>query len=181
MRYSLFLYPHVTAESRIIKSELIDTLAELDFLQRSESSQQLSGGPQLMDFITFLGCSPALESAEIRSVILLHQFDQINALGGEAIDAIRYPGCKHLLRNSADLISDYPALTLWICPECGQQGAVEDINWRKSAGFSTLFIEISPIFPKEAIPSDRLLSVLNETTQSSWHWFYSKSSVRLDT
>jgi hypothetical protein len=179
MRYSLFLYPEFNPQLLPVKSQLVGTLSEVKFCRKTASTEILCGGEQLMDFITFLGCSPALESAQATFAIAIHLYDRITGMGGEAIETIRFPGCKHPLPNTSELLSNYSERKRWSCPECGQQGAIEDINWRKSAGFSNLFIEISPIFPKEAIPSDRLLELLNNTTQSRWNWFYSNSSVLL--
>jgi len=181
MLYSLYLYPEFNAQTRPLKSQLLKTLSGVKFCRKTTSVNTLGGGEQLMDFITFLGCSPAVESAEVTSAIYIHQFNQITAMGGEAIEAIRFPGCKHPLRHSTELLSSYPESNRWSCPECGRQAAIEDINWRKSAGFSDLFIEISSIFPKEAIPSDHLLKLLKDTTQLRWHWFYSKTSKQLET
>jgi hypothetical protein len=48
---------------------------------------------------------------------------------------------------------------------------------RKTGGFSKLFIEITNIFPKEALPNDQLLMRLASLTLSEWSWFYSKSTI----
>jgi ssDNA-binding Zn-finger/Zn-ribbon topoisomerase 1 len=99
-----------------------------------------------------------------------------NALGGRSIDSIRYPDCKHRIDNPAELLETYPQLARWTCPECGNQGLFGQINWRKSAGFAHYFIEVSNIFPKEAVPSPGILQSLKTCTRQDWSWFYSKSS-----
>ncbi len=126
-----------------------------------------------MDYITFLGCSPALQRGEIDSVIRLHSHQQAFALGGESVVAIRYPDCQHPIENAADIIRHFDQN--WHCLQCDNQGSFGDINWRRSAAISCLFIEITRVFPKEAVPSDKLLDFLQQKTSSSWSWFYSQS------
>jgi hypothetical protein len=129
-----------------------------------------------MEYINFLGCSPSLSSGEIESSLYLHGFKFLTGLGGESIETLRYPVCKHPVDNPAHLLASISSKLDWTCPECGNQGKIEGINWRKSAGISCFFIEISHIFPKEAIPNDSLLQKLNQCTDSRWSWFYSRSS-----
>jgi hypothetical protein len=105
----------------------------------------------------------------------VHAFERVCGLGGESIQAIRFPGCKHPISDPATLLSDHAPDDHWQCPDCGQQGAMHSINWRKTAGFAKIFIEVTPVFPGEAIPSDKLLNLLHSFTGSSWNWFYSKS------
>lgn len=176
MSYSLFLFADSPVDSFVTKAGLIDYLSDMEFLVGNSSSRQLLlPGNQLMDFITFLGCSPSLKMGELESTIRLHLFAQETGLGGDSIVTIRYPLCKHTVQKPQQLIRDYPEKPDWVCNSCGNQGAIKDINWRRSAGFSTIFIEISSIFPKEAVPSDKLITALSSYTKSQWNWFYSKT------
>lgn len=128
-----------------------------------------------MDYITFLGCSPALKLGELEPSITIHRFRHSTGLGGDSVTTIRYPGCKHPVEDTAARLSPNPEYNHWTCPVCGQQGKNSEINWRKTAGFSNLFIEVTHIFPNEAIPSDKLLCQLKTLTQLNWLWFYSRS------
>ena len=98
-------------------------------------------------------------------------------LGGESIETLRYPRCKHPIDHVQNLLRN-PADTTWACPQCGNQGIASEINWRKSAGFSDCFIEITSIFPKEAVPASNLISSLAEFSNSTWNWFYSTTQDR---
>jgi len=173
--YSLFLYADDKKNLSFSKTELIEQLTELEFISSSVDSLNLQAGNNLMDFITFLGCSPSLKLGEVESTIKVHFFNRITGLGGESIETIRYPGCKHPIPDPALLLKQFPATTNWQCKDCGLKGETKTINWRKSAGFSNLFIEIKHIFPKEAVPSDKLLNTLHSYTQQQWKWFYSKA------
>ena len=164
MSYSLFLYPDAGSSCSIKKPELENFLIQHQFcasIENQENAVTLTGGRQLMDYITFLGCSPALESGGTASTISLHAFERVCGLGGESIQTIRFPGCKHPISDPATLLSDHSPDDHWQCPDCGQQGTMHSINWRKTAGFAKIFIEVTPIFPGEAIPSDKLLNLLH--------------------
>ncbi len=179
MEYSLYLYPEV--EQALVRPINIEALS--NFLQQNRfiaaigRDNHWSPGAKIMDFITFVGCSPALQRGEIESLIRFHQRDHVFALGGTSIVALRYPGCKHLIQHGAELLARYPEHSNWQCPECGQQGEITAINWRQSAGFSNLFVEVTRIFPKEAVPSDKLLACLREQSGFQWQWFYSLSQA----
>jgi len=49
---------------------------------------------------------------------------------------------------------------------------MESIRWTKHAGFARIFIEISNVFPGEAIPVDELLNTLGEMGAGDWNFFY---------
>jgi hypothetical protein len=50
---------------------------------------------------------------------------------------------------------------------------MEAIQWRKMAGYAHLFIEITDVFPKEAIPQTLLLDSLTDMSHTGWTYFYS--------
>lgn len=176
MGYSLYLYPEVAENKPVLKSELSTYLVEHQLATPSNTIDVLDPGQQLMVYINFLGCSPSLSSGESTTSIKIHQFEGISAMGGQSVETIRYPGCKHPVNEPAMLLNNYPLKEKWSCNQCGKEGRLDQINWRKSAGFSTLFIEITSIFPKEAIPTEKLLNLLHNFSQSNWSWFYSSSS-----
>jgi hypothetical protein len=171
LEYSLYLYalqaPALAAEA------LLEKLEQIKFIAPGDSSRIYSPGANLMDYITFLGCSPALQRGEIESVIRLHRASSAFAMGGESVQTLRYPGCKHPIENVSEIICHFDQR--WHCPQCDNTGEFSSINWRKSAAISRLFIEITRVFPKEAVPSDKLLSFLQQTSATDWSWFYSRS------
>ena len=168
MSFSLYLYAEQSADATVSTEKLIKYLSEIEFLDLSVDAQIHLPGKQLMDYITFLGCSPSLKLGEIESTIRFFYFDHVNGLGGESIETIKYPLCKHQVDQPSKLLSKFADNPYWHCPVCGQEGKINEINWRKTAGFSKLFIEVSQIFPKEAIPSDKLLDTLLRFTKTDW-------------
>ena len=176
MRYSLYLYPVSPKASDESARSLRQKLKELEIAGKMLDKDHYAAGPRLMEYITYLGCSPSLSSGDIESSLRIHVFDRITALGGLSVEVVRYPRCKHPVADVPALLSSYSSQANWQCPECGHQGSFEQINWRKSAGFSSLFLEISAIFPKEAIPGDNFLNELHQLSDCNWSWFYSRST-----
>lgn len=174
MHYSLFLYP-TAAQGRIDPHKIQRLLESLGFVAETEPSGAFAAGDRLMEHINFLGCSPSLQSGQVDCRVRLHLFDSPVGLGGHSIDTLRYPSCKHPIDNPADLIQSGPD-SAWRCTHCANQGKVSDINWRKSAAFAECFIEVSAIFPKEAVPTPAFLEALKPLCDCDWNWFYSAST-----
>ena len=171
MDYSLYLYP--LQPLGLAASDLQKKLEQMAFATPGETPESCLPGANLMDYITFLGCSPALQRGEIESIIRLHSADKAFAMGGESVVTLRYPGCQHKIDNAPAIIEHFDQP--WRCPQCDNSGDFNDINWRKSAAVASLFIEITAVFPKEAVPSDKLLEQLKQTSDADWSWFYSRS------
>lgn len=177
MHYSLYLYSTATTDRSSVDASALHTyLAKHRFIRSHSGTESFTPGDQLMTYINYLGCSPSLLAGEMDVTVKTHVFDSLTALGGDTIETIRYPGCKHAIQDRAELLRNFIKRPDWLCPTCGNSGQFEQINWRKSVGISMLFIEITSIFPKEAIPTEKLLSMLKNFNQSEWLWFYSSSS-----
>gem|GEM_PF-859279 len=180
MTYSLFLYAVEPVAGDLSASIIVDMLWQQNLIQSGQGSPPYAAGEQLMEFINYLGCSPTLAAGDVQASLLIHRFNRLTGLGGESVVALRYPGCGHLIEAPTALLSSPPELGEWNCSRCDNSGRVFDINWRKSAGFSNCFIEISGIFPREALPNDRFLELLSAFSETDWKWFYSRSSPELD-
>jgi hypothetical protein len=177
MSFSLFLYATtpITPERA---AGLIEFLSRVGLIHLSDTeSGTFPSGPQTMHLITYLGCSPSLAAGENPSKVHIHLFPEITAMGGDSVETLRFPGCKHRIENAAELLS-LPPHERYRCQQCGQQGRIEAINWRRSAGYSECFIEITSVFPKEALPSELLLDQLASYSAVTWDWFYSRTSLR---
>ena len=179
MTYSLFLFEQESNYSPEKLEALKTRLLSIGLIQPDSDNAKTQPGVNLMEYINYLGCSPALTTGSLEARITLRAYENLTGLGGESIEALRYPGCKHVIQpeDIRPLLSTGGPDQTWTCPNCGQKGRLKDINWRKSAGFSHYFIEISPIFPKEALPTDALLDALQQVSQRPWSWFYSVSST----
>ena len=175
MDFSLYLYPRDAGSSPQGES-LYETLEQLGLTAgRDAQSAVFMAGPRLMELVTYLGCSPSLTEDDSGRRVSVHQFVYPTGMGGVSFEAVKFPGCGHRISNATDILA-LPLDAACACTECGASATVNQINWRKSAAYSTLFIEIAGIFPKEAVPGDELLRALKEATNSEWRWFYSESS-----
>ena len=176
MAFSLYLFPSESEATPTTSSDLRDHLSDIDLVRKNGNLDILPPGERLMEYINFLGCSPTLQSGQLECQVRIHVYNKVTALGGESVESLRYPECRHIITDPQRLLHRAFSQPNWVCSECGNSGNIKEINWRKSAGFSRLFIEISSIFPKEALPNDKLLALLHQFNQTSWSWFYSKSS-----
>jgi hypothetical protein len=175
MEYSLFLYPAVNHRGFSIP-ELEGLLRQQGLVQGTRSGALLPPGERLMEQINFLGCSPSLVSGEVDCSVLIHGFDTLTGLGGQPVETLRFPRCKHPIPDPVGLLQQTLDST-WHCAQCANQGKISDINWRKSAAYADCFIEISAIFPKEAVPNATLINALDVFAGCSWNWFYSASTI----
>jgi len=132
-------------------------------------------GKKYLDYIAYMGCSPAIqfEASSDNSkfcYIKIHQFKTaqliINKIQKRAPNC---PQCKQLIKNWQQHLTD----TSVTCELCKITSNLEDFNWRKNGAYAQLFIEITDIFPKEAIPQQTLLDQLVSATNTDWQYFYS--------
>ncbi len=175
MSFSLYLYPS-EPHKPFTAQELADFLSQQQLGLDTKQAERMKAGPRLMEHITYLGCSPALASGGSESEIHLHMFPDIQGMGGDSIETLRFPRCKHTIPNPSKLLSS-PSYAEWKCDQCYNSGVNSEINWRKSAAYSDVFIEVTSIFPKEAIPSENFIQSLNQFSHSAWKWFYAQSSL----
>lgn len=174
--YSLFLFP-LDAESNASMESVWRTLADKGITSAKGNSPVASSGSKLMEFINYLGCSPVANQLETESLIKLHHFDRTTGLGGESIEKMRYHCCKQPVKDGPALLRQLTEHSSAKCPNCHAEIDASQINLRKSGGFAKLFIEITHIFPKEALPNDLLLKQLSSLTECEWSWFYSKPTI----
>lgn len=138
-------------------------------------------GEKFLQHISFLGCSPYLKTEPE------HEHDQnycyvhisvpgvIRFISGKHPKPPSCPGCKKRLNTENDFISAWHKdknATAIQCAHCHNHFSIYDLHWHKNAGFVNFTIEISGIFPKEAIPGPLLLSWLKSVTGSEWQYFY---------
>ena len=141
---------------------------------------QFFTGERFLDLIALMGCSPGIklepdDDQAFCYIRLIPGTESIEFHGGDRTHAPRCPQCRSVVTDWESKISCWQesgAGAAWSCEACGHEAAPWDYNWRKSAGFGRCFIEISNIFPKEAIPQQQLLDALNSHYGVSWHYFY---------
>jgi len=130
-------------------------------------------GDNFLEQIAFLGCSPNInltpqDNPDKFCFIRLITSQKISTFTSQHSHAPLCPHCKKAEKNWSDHIT---ASSLQ-CTACGQSAKPWLYNWRKSAGFGRFFIEVTEIYPQEAIPQPGLLSTLEQNHNTSWTYFY---------
>lgn len=145
--------------------------------ETSAAEQRFVTGSKYLDLVAYMGCSPAINTEANEDE---DAYCYIRVFQKEIPELIfcrtrsKPPACPQCK-------TPYPALkpvsssdgTYLLCPQCGTRSTASEINWRKQAGYARLFIEITDIFPKEAIPQQSLLDTLQTISGTSWQYFYS--------
>lgn len=132
-------------------------------------------GEKFLDYIAYLGCAPAIqfeadETGKNFCFIKIHRYDSARLIHSKIQPrAPHCPVCKKATSNWQHNTTSSQIL----CDQCHTSSGIEMFNWRKMAGYAQLFIEITDIFPKEAMPQQMLLDKLSDITGTEWQHFYS--------
>lgn len=174
---SLLLFPRSPAWH----PQRIDTFSEhlsvLGLAGDSIDATRRYAGERLLDYITFMGCAPSIRFApDITSDkythFRLHSFANITAMIGDHARAPSCPHCRKALDSWKTLPRVFKKNTAWRCGHCGESSAPWMYQWRRSAGFARVFIEITDIYPKEALPQQALFDALNPIGDIGWDYCY---------
>lgn len=178
---SLVLHPLDCNEQPDLKV-LTDALQNLKFIESPLDGTPGSYlvGDDFLQLIIFLGCSPSVELAPSEEgkafchIRLIRPEDTPQFIISKHTNNPRCPSCRKEIINTKQVLEQWnkDKSIQWSCPDCDFSGETKDLNWRHSAGTASFFIEVNNIFPNEAVPSDELMSVLQEATNSEWRYFY---------
>lgn len=130
-------------------------------------------GDNFLELIAFLGCSPNINltpqgKTDKFCFVRLISSPEITALTSKHTHA---PHCPHCKKSEKDW-SNSMTTTELTCSSCGHIEPPWRYNWRKSAGFGRFFIELTAIYPSEAIPQAALLTTLEQLHNTTWGYFY---------
>ncbi len=173
---SLLIYPQ-SLEWSDSQSVLINQLGTLGFAGDAIDTDSYYAGEHFLDHIAFMGCAPTIRFAPEAdnkkfTHIRIHTYDSITALVGEHAHAPGCPQCKKGFAYTESQLEQLDINSLWICTHCQHAAAPWQYHWRKSAGFARVFIEVTDIYPKEAIPQQTLLDALQQSTGTEWQYCY---------
>ena len=186
----LIIYPGPTANDGISSDiqnfkNILSLLLENKLIANKWSYQNqyyYLTGEHFLKYLTFMGCSPAIETKPDKNNLPGSNFIaiKINCLD----KVIFYPGKKNYQHRCQSckkpiFLTENPLMSAqdnFSCPHCHKQYCYQQINWRHNAGISHLFIEICGIFNGEAIPSDSFLNLLNKHSlhNNQWNYFYAQ-------
>lgn len=146
----------------------------IDRQDKEPEIQSYYAGEKFLDLIAFMGCAPTIQfspddsNKRFTHVRIISSPDKTLAKTGQHTLTPRCPHCRQTSNNWRGTETQ----ASWQCASCGEAAEPRDYHWRRSAGFARLFIEITEIYPKEAIPQSSLLDTLTKTYQTPWDYFY---------
>lgn len=179
-QYSLILHPagpglaHVPVERIAAGMESLglvgDAIAQYDYL----------AGNRFLELITFMGCSPniRLEPEEDGNTFTLIRFlSDEGAMMCMFSNALRPPKCPQCRKpiphwHAASGTTGTNCTESTTCEHCDTAWLPWELDWQRQAGFGHCLIEITDVYPKEAIPLPELLDRLKEITGLQWSYFY---------
>jgi len=138
-------------------------------------------GDKFLNMVTFMGCSPYLkiypenENDTDYCSAYISDDTSVTFINSNSNTGPRCPNCRKLVRSESELWKDWHSgneKKSILCEHCNTSISFQDLDWRKNAGLVNFTIRISNIFPKEAIPSEQLLSQLKLFTNVEWKYFY---------
>lgn len=162
----LVLYPLDPEWGGDSLSGLRHVLEQTGFIGEARQPGEFLVGTEYLSLVTYLGCSPqiSLGEAEIATRIYLREPDAAPRLNAGA--NLKPPRCKTCRQTIPLAVA---RLQLQTCPHCSRP---LKLDWRRSAAFGRVFIEISNVYESEAIPSEALLECLHEATGVTWDYYY---------
>ncbi len=168
-------------EQLVDTEQLVGLLRQHQFIGKQQSDHFYVIGEKFNHLLMFMGCSPTIHGSEDTGA------GSDNAATRVAVQILSFEHkifycAKERLKFCCRVCKKYasvPRVNHFIqesshfsCPHCHQSYAYEQFNWRKQAAVGKQFIQIHGIFPSEAIPSDRLLTLLQQLNQSPWFYCY---------
>lgn len=160
---------------------LVEKLRSTGFINKALDGQNhFLAGDRFLDYIAFMGCSPDIKlepdnNGKPFSAVHLRQSEFIEFNRGTHTATPRCNNCGspvHDWETGINAWLDSGGSLLMKCGSCQQQAVPWQYNWRRSAGFGRCFIEISNIYPKEAIPQQHFLDELHAFSKVNWQYFY---------
>ncbi len=132
-------------------------------------------GDGFLELVSFMGCSahvelepPASGGTDFCHVSLLGPFESARLFAGRNTTPPRCPRCGGRL-------SEWRTRTLGpqlSCERCGASLKPTQLNWRRSAGFARLAVQVHNVFPSEAVPVPGLMKGLARLGAGDWGYFY---------
>ncbi|MCU7959762.1 MAG: hypothetical protein KZQ58_07125 [gamma proteobacterium symbiont of Bathyaustriella thionipta] len=179
----LILAP-LDAGAQVNIERLIAALQEAGFigepLAAADEAAAWRIGERFLQLLAFMGCSPHIEvsppadgSFDFCYVQLSGPHADIQLRTARNTAPPRCPACRYRIADWKALLHGQQSVnSAYVCAQCATRSQWYDLDWRQSAGSGRLFLEVTQIFPSEAIPGDELLALLRSVTKIPWRYFY---------
>lgn len=176
---SLYLCPDMPDVYATNMPSMITELQKICLISRKirpqDNNNHFYSGDSFLDYIAYMGCAPAIQleaSADNENFcfIKLHNYEAAELIHSKTQSSA--PHCPNCNKPVHDWQTQRTSTTI-SCDSCHTTSGIEKFDWRRMAGYARLFIEITDIFPKEAVPQPVLLEKLSTITNTGWLYFYS--------
>lgn len=184
IQYGMAFYPKSLNFKPKDSDEFVSKLQADGFIGvpfRSNQQQGFLIGDDFFKLITFLGCSPNIETTPPEQLsdwgnfcyIEIQTFTSPQYFKGLNLPKCSCPNCTSRVAKLLPELSQWcPESQSITCPKCQQNNLIENLNWRHGAGFGQFIIKVNSIFPNEAVPTDRLVHMLDSISDVHWDYFY---------
>ncbi|MCK5917713.1 MAG: hypothetical protein KAG34_04780 [Cocleimonas sp.] len=177
--YRLYLYP-MDANKQIADNALKTALQNIEFIsERLESSNnRYKVGEEFLSLICFMGCSPNIEiepqeNSPYCYVEIAKESAEKHFIAGLNVKKANCPHCKNpQLKLVQNLLESQQALSTQQCSACTEYIDPSNVNWRRSAFIAKSWVLIGNIYESEAVPDEKLLSALKQSTGCDWAYAY---------
>lgn len=162
-------------------ASLVEMLTRIGLIAEGfefEGHSHHRAGDEFLNLITFLGCSPYVVldpgAGEDFCHVRIYATGETQCIGRPGTTPPRCPQCRHKITDADAVIGPWKKDSAheWNCPDCGTSLPPRAINWRHSAGFGNLVIEIWGIQPELAVPGDALQAQLKATCPTDWDYLF---------
>ncbi len=184
MNGSLYLFPVLPEDA----PDLAPVLGVIEALQiagkpltEALDKRVFHAGDGFVREVIFAGCSPHLrfepthtDDRDFCHLVLHGPLPAPRLFTGSRTGWPRCPSCRTRLDDWR--VRATAPLSAQPCPACEVTCRAIDLDWRKQTAIGRLLVELRNVFPGEATPSDRLLSVLREATGSDWRYGWAAMS-----
>ena len=157
-------------------------LLDIGFISATDKLPYYLPGNEFINLLAFLGCSPEIrlrpeDGDSYCQVVMSDIGDKASCLGFNTTVKPKCPGCKTNLDQWQHIPEWKHAHTLLSCSHCDTETELYKLKWRHECGYGRFAIRIRYIYPHEAVPSETLLSALENTTGFSWTYCYITQQV----
>ena len=155
--------------------EMLHSLAFIDNAIPGKDNAYYAGD-KFLDDIAFMGCAPSIQFAPTdgrEKFCYIHVINTAKPVLLFSTVQARAPGCPacgKTDKNWQQNVSDEK--TALCCPHCHGSADYARWQWKKTAGYGRFFIEVTDIFPREAIPQTAFMAQLAQATGTDWQYFY---------
>jgi hypothetical protein len=174
---SLLIYPQSPHWFPDNPAEFTAHLRAIGFIGETIDQSSCFAGEQFLEHVAFMGCAPNIRFAPDNDSdkfthVRLHFHQHTAALTGAHTRAPNCPQCRKAFTQWSAALDALTVESLWTCEHCQQISPPWDYQWRKSAGFARVFIEVTDIYPKEALPQQTLLDSLEQDSKIRWDYCF---------